>query len=118
MNELGKNLYFKTVRKGHLGRQKRILYEKRHRCAIKWCRVTDYRDLTVDHIMPVSVAFASNWNVTRVMSIKNLQLLCSRHHSDKDSYHNIKAAKLAAVYKYHVVLSLHNKERLPSGVDL
>lgn len=40
--------------------------------------------LTVDHIVPISVAYYLNWTAEETRSIENLQPLCREHHAIKD----------------------------------
>ncbi len=56
---------------------KDILYKMKQKCNIPGCDVTNYADLSVDHIKP--------WSDGGETTLKNAQLLCKNHNSSKKS---------------------------------
>lgn len=77
---------------------KREIYAraKKKGCEQPYCRRKYLIDLTVDHIVPVCVAYWLGWSVRRTKSASNLQLLCQKHHIIKDR--NVADLKHAAVH--------------------
>lgn len=79
------DIFRKKVYRWAPGNSKYDLYYLRGRCC-EWpgCTETEYKKLTVDHVVPVSVAYRLGWSVRRCRSYGNLQILCHKHHRYKD----------------------------------
>lgn len=74
----------KNIHRASNSRKHVIWWFNGKKCARKWCRVTDPKLLTVDHIVPASIALRSGWNKKEINGRENLQLLCQKHHNEKD----------------------------------
>lgn len=84
---LSKNLYTKTCREALAAIGKVVLfYELGQKCSHPDCQERALRFLTVDHVMPIAVAYRLNWPWEKTAAIENLQLLCSKHHVIKDRH--------------------------------
>jgi len=83
--ELSYLLFKRKVCRDRYRIDKSALWHRRKKCAWRWCRERDIDKLTVDHIVPISVAYYLNWTVKQTRSYGNIQLLCQRHHATKDS---------------------------------
>lgn len=79
-------------------------------CAKNGC-MEDYC-LTVDHVVPITVAYYLNWTVAQTVRLENLQLLCQPHHKEKDlSVKELRSA--AATYN----LNHQNQLSVPRKLD-
>lgn len=54
------------------------------KCRYPWCRERDINKLTIDHVVPIVVAYHLNWSIMEVRAYDNVQLLCRPHHAKKD----------------------------------
>lgn len=88
---------FRTLCRRHTKATRLVLYyERGGRCAYPYCRQTDIKRLTLDHIVPISTAYNLNWSVALTNDKENLQLLCQKHHALKDA--NAPDLRIAAYY--------------------
>lgn len=83
--DMGYPLFKKKVCKFRYRIDKNAVWYRNKKCAWRWCREKDITQLTVDHIVPISVAYYLNWSVKQTRSYGNIQLLCAKHHAVKDA---------------------------------
>lgn len=79
--EIGFYLFHRQCRSSTMTRAAHVRYGKY--CMAQGCLETYL--LTVDHVVPISVAYYLNWTVWQTSAMSNLQLLCQKHHSEKDN---------------------------------
>ena len=85
--DMGYTLFKKKVCKHRYRIDKMALFwRNKKKCAWRWCRERDIMRLTIDHIVPISVAYYLNWSVKQTRAYGNMQLLCQKHHATKDSF--------------------------------
>ena len=65
-----------------------IYFKNGQKCAFPNCSETRMELLTKDHIVPISVAYYLNWTFFEVRDVSNMQLLCQKHHNEKDKQVN------------------------------
>lgn len=97
--DMGYWRYRKKVYKFHFRINKHALYYLTgQKCRRPYCRERDINNLTIDHVVPIVVAYHLNWSIAEVRAYTNVQLLCRKHHTEKDR--NVPFLRLAA-WKLH-----------------